>query len=49
MNILKSLRLRKNSAYMKEEIEGEISSGTIHCLVNMLEPILQNSFLLLKI
>ena len=29
---------------MKEEIEGEISSGTTHHSVKMLKPILRNNF-----
>ena len=29
---------------MKEEIEGETSSGTTHHLIKMLKPILQNNF-----
>ena len=38
------LTFDKNSAHMKEKIEGETSSGTSHYLVKMLKPTLRNSF-----
>ena len=38
VGILKSSHLRKNIIHIKEEIEGETSSGTIHHLVKMLKP-----------
>ena len=38
------LTLTKNSSHMKEEIEQETLPGTMHHLVKMLKPILQNNF-----
>ena len=43
MGILKNSRSEKNSTHMKEEMEGQISSGTTHRLAKMLKQKLRNN------